>query len=120
VFAVVLPEIVLVSNIDWCVDNFGSIVEIRLVSEFELVVNIDVCDEIESLFTIVADAVDNIFVCSIEVEPVNISVVVVLNVTVVLSSLNIVDDEGKEKCSVELETFLFAVDSELVVRNVCA
>jgi hypothetical protein len=29
-------------------------------------VNVDACNEIESLFTVVADAVDNIFVCSIE------------------------------------------------------
>ncbi len=28
--------------------------------------NVDGCDEIESLFTVVADAVDNLLVCSIE------------------------------------------------------
>jgi hypothetical protein len=66
VFSVVLLEIPLVSNINGPVDSFDSVGEIRSVSEFGLVVNIDVSDEIESLFTVVADAVDNLFVCSIE------------------------------------------------------
>jgi hypothetical protein len=66
VFAVVLLEIPLVSNINGPVDSVDSVCEIRSVSEFGLVVNIDVRDEIESLFTVVADAVDNLFVCSIE------------------------------------------------------
>ncbi len=66
VFSVVLLEIPLVSNINGPVDSFDSVGEIWSVSEFELIVNIDVRDEIESLFTVVADAVDNLFVCSIE------------------------------------------------------
>ncbi len=66
VFSVVLLEIPLVSNINGPVDSFDSVGEIRSVSEFGLVVNIDVSDEIESLFTVVADTVDNLFVCSIE------------------------------------------------------
>jgi hypothetical protein len=66
VFAVVLLEMPLVSNINGPVDSVDSVCEIRSVSEFGLVVNIDVRDEIESLFTVVADAVDNLFVCSIE------------------------------------------------------
>jgi len=66
VFSVVLLEIPLVSNINGPVDSFDSVGEISSVSEFELVVNIDVGDEIKSLFTVVADAVDNLFVCSIE------------------------------------------------------
>jgi hypothetical protein len=60
-FAVVLLEIPLVSNINGLVDSFDPVDEIRSISEFELVVNIDVDDEIKSLFT-----VDNLSVCSIE------------------------------------------------------
>jgi hypothetical protein len=66
VFSVVPLEIPLVSNINGPVDSFDSVDEISSVSEFRLVVNIDVGDEIKSLFTVVADAVDNLFVCSIE------------------------------------------------------
>ncbi len=65
-FAVVLLEIPLVSNINGPVDSFDSVSEISSVSEFGLVVNIDVRVEIESVFTVVAGAVDNLFVCSIE------------------------------------------------------
>ncbi len=59
-------EVSYVLEVNWFVDSIDSIDEVRSVSEAELVLNVDGCDEIESLFTVVADAVDNLLVCSIE------------------------------------------------------
>jgi hypothetical protein len=66
VFSLVLLEIpVVVTGTNWFVDSSDSIDEVRSFWEVNGVVNIDVSDEIGSLFPVVADAVDNEFVCSI-------------------------------------------------------
>jgi hypothetical protein len=66
VFSLVLLEIAfVVVEINWLVDNSDSTDEVRSFCELNGVVNIDVFDEIDWLFPVVADAVDNGFVCSI-------------------------------------------------------
>jgi hypothetical protein len=93
-------------------------------------VNIDVSDEIGSLFPIVADAVDNEFVCSIvecveykdtagvdvtivEFDPTDSSVVVPVTVVIVVPSVDMSKDEDRDEYSVELIRFSFVVDREL-------
>jgi hypothetical protein len=66
VFSLVLLKIpVVVAETNWFVDSSDSIDEVWSFSELNGVVNIDVSDEIGSLFPVLADAVDNGFVCSI-------------------------------------------------------
>jgi hypothetical protein len=66
VFSLVLLEIpVVVAETNWFVDSSDSIDEVWSIWEVNGVVNIDVSDEIGSLFPVLADAVDNGFVCSI-------------------------------------------------------
>jgi hypothetical protein len=94
------------------------------------VVNIDVSDEIGSLFPVVADAVDDEFVCSIvecmecndaagvdvttvEVEPTDSSVLAPLTVVIVVLSVDRWKVEDKDEYSVELIRFSFVVDREL-------
>jgi hypothetical protein len=52
-------------EINSVVDSSDSTDEVRSFWELNGVVNIDVSDEIGSLFPVVADAVDNEFICSI-------------------------------------------------------
>ncbi len=68
---IVFPVLVLripfvAAEINWVVDSSDSLDKVRSFSELNRVVKIDVSDEIGSLFTVVADAVDNVFVCPIE------------------------------------------------------
>ncbi len=59
-----IPDVV--REIDCAVDSSDSTGKVRPFWELNGVVNIDVSDEIDSLFTVVAGAVDNVLVCSIE------------------------------------------------------
>jgi hypothetical protein len=66
VFSLVLLEIPdVVVEINCAVDSSDSTDEVRPFWELSAAVNIDVSDEIDSLFTVAAGAVDNVFVCSI-------------------------------------------------------
>jgi hypothetical protein len=66
VFSPVLLEIPDVAvEINRVVDSSDSLDKVRSFSELNRVVKIDVSDEIGSLFTVVADAAENEFVCSI-------------------------------------------------------
>ncbi len=89
--------------------------------------NIDVSDEIDSLFAVVADAVDNGFVCSIvecvecsiaaavgvttvELKFRNSSVVIGPSVVIVFPSVDMSKDEDEDVYSVELIRFPLVVD----------
>jgi hypothetical protein len=66
VFSLVLLEIpVVVTKTNWFVDSSDSIDEVRSFWEVNGVVNTDVSDDIGWLFPVVADAVENSFICSI-------------------------------------------------------
>ncbi len=97
--------------------------------------NIDVSDELDSLLPVVADAVDNGFVCSIvecaectdaagvdpttvEVDSTNGSVVLGPTVFIVVPSVDMSNDEDKDVYSVELIRFSFVVDIELDTYSV--
>jgi hypothetical protein len=87
----------------------------------------DVSDEMGSLFPVVADAVDNEFVCSIvecvdvttfEVKSTNSSVVVGPTVFIVGASVDISEDEDRDEYSVELIRFSLVADIELDTDSV--
>ncbi len=66
VFSVLVLGIPFVAaEINWVVDSSDSLDKVRSFSELNRAVKIDVSAEIGSLFTVVADAADNVFVCSI-------------------------------------------------------
>jgi hypothetical protein len=95
----------------------------------------DVSDEIGSLFPVVADAVDNRFVCSIvecvecsnaaavdvttvELKFTNSSVVIGPSVVIVFPSVDMSKDEDKDVYSVELIRFSLVVDIEFNTDSV--
>lgn len=124
-----------VSDISWMVDSSNFVDEIRSISEFELVVNIDVLDVVEIVTGVVTDVVDNSFICSSEesvwcndiseIDGTNVEVgtddvstnnwvAVVFKIFVVVPLVDIGCNEDNNECSVELETFWFIVEKLLV------
>ncbi len=128
VFSLVLLEIAfVVAEINWVVDSSDCIDEVRSFGELNGVVNINVSDEMGSLFAVVTDAVDNEFVCSfvecvdvttVEVKSTNSSVVVGPTVFIVVASVDSSKDEDRDEYSVELIRFSFVVDIELDTYSV--
>ncbi len=128
VFSLALFEIAfVVAEINWVVDSSDCIDEVRSFWELNGVVNMDVSDEMGSLFPVVADAVDNEFVCSIvecvdvttfEVKSTNSSVVVGPTVFIVGASVDISEDEDRDEYSVELIRFSLVADIELDTDSV--
>ncbi len=117
-------------EINGLVDSSDSIDVVWSFWELNRVVNTDVSDEISSLFPVVADAVDNVLVCSavesvwcndatgsdvttVEVKSTISSVVVGLRVFIVVPLVDIGKDEDREEYSVELIRFSIAVEMEL-------
>ncbi len=108
-------------------DSSDCIDEVRSFGELNGVVNINVSDEMGSLFAVVTDAVDNEFVCSfvecvdvttVEVKSTNSSVVVGPTVFIVVASVDSSKDEDRDEYSVELIRFSFVVDIELDTYSV--
>jgi len=110
--------------------------EVRTLSEFGLLLNIDV---VELLFNVAMDAVDNSFIYSTEESVLcndvseldakavevgtndvstNSSVVVVLKIFIVVSVVDIVCEEDDNRCSVELEIVLVVLVVPISVTNV--
>ncbi len=120
VFSPVLLEIAfVVAEINCVVDSSDCIDEVRSFWEVNGVVNIDVSDEIDSLFPVAADDVNNEFVCSIvecvvcggvaaldvttvEVEFADSSVVVGPIVFIIVPPVDISKDEDKDEYFVEV------------------
>jgi hypothetical protein len=115
VFSLVLLEIAfVVVEINCVVDSSVSTDEVRSFGELNGVVNIDVADEIGSLFPVVVDAVENEFVSSIvecaecsdgtevdvttvELEFTSSSLVVGPRVFIVVPSVDISKDEDRDE-----------------------
>jgi hypothetical protein len=125
VFSLAVLEIAFaVVEVNCVVDNSD------LTDKVRSFVNMDVSDEIVSLNPVVADAVDNEFVCSmvecvecsdaagmdvttVEVKSTNNSVVVGPIVFIVVPSVDMSKDEDREEYPVELIEFSFVVDVEV-------
>jgi hypothetical protein len=90
------------------------------------VVNIDVSDEMGSLFPVVPDAVEcvecndatGVDVTTVEVDSTNGSVVLGPTVFIVVPSVDMSNDEDKDVYSVELIRFSFVVDIEFDTYSV--
>ncbi len=127
VFSPVLLEIAfVVAEINCVVDSSDCIDEVRSFWEVNGVVNIDVSDEIGSLFPVVPDAVEcvecadtvGVDVTTVELEFRSSSVVVEPTVFNVVPSVDMSNDEDKDMYSVEPIRFSFVVDIELATDSV--
>ncbi len=127
VFSPILLEIAfVVAEINWVVDSSDWIDEVRSFWDVNGIVNIDVSDEIDSLFPVVPDAVERVEcgdaaavdVTTVELEFTSSSVVVGPIVFNVVPSVDMSNDEDKDMYSVEPIRFSFVVDIELDTDSV--